>query len=79
MHELTTDDLAYYNGKDNKPAYVAVYGKIYDVTGSFLWQQGKHEVTHYAGKDLTAAMSQAPHGMDVFKKFREIGILIATK
>lgn len=30
--ELTLEELAYYDGTDNKPAYIEVEGKIYDVT-----------------------------------------------
>ena len=66
---FTRDELAYYNGKDNKPAYIAVNGKVYDVSSSFLWQNGKHQVLHSAGKDLTVEMEKSPHGIELLEKF----------
>ncbi|MBS7616970.1 cytochrome B5 [Candidatus Bathyarchaeota archaeon] len=75
MKEFTEKELAEYNGKNGKPAYIAYKGKVFDVSSSFLWKNGKHQVLHEAGADLTAALQQAPHGEDVFKKFPIVGIL----
>lgn len=69
-------ELARYNGKNGAPAYVAVQGKIYDVTESFLWLGGRHQVLHYAGADLTVELPDAPHGLDVFEKFPIVGLLM---
>ncbi|MBX5327221.1 MAG: cytochrome b5 domain-containing protein [Candidatus Bathyarchaeia archaeon] len=75
MKEFTEEELALYNGKNGKPAYVAYKGKVYDVSASFLWKDGNHQVLHEAGVDLTAAMKQAPHGEEALDKFPVIGIL----
>ncbi|MEM4732933.1 MAG: cytochrome b5 domain-containing protein [Candidatus Bathyarchaeia archaeon] len=75
MKEFTEEELALYNGKNGKPAYIAYKGKVYDVSASFLWKGGKHQVLHEAGVDLTAAIKQAPHSEKVLKKFPVIGIL----
>jgi predicted heme/steroid binding protein len=75
MKEFTEKELARYNGKNGKPAYIAYNGKVFDVSTSFLWKDGKHQVLHKAGTDLTAALQQAPHGEDVFKRFPVVGIL----
>jgi len=79
MKEFTKEELALYNGKNGKPAYVAYKGKVYDVSTSFLWKDGNHQVLHEAGVDLTAAMEQAPHSEEVLKRFPVIGILRARR
>ena len=75
MKEFTEKELAQYDGRNGKPAYVGYKGKVYDVSSSFLWKDGTHQVLHNAGVDLTAALEQAPHSEDVLKKFPVIGIL----
>ena len=75
MKQFTEEELAHYNGKKGKPAYVVYEGKVYDVSASFLWKDGTHQVLHNAGVDLTVALEQAPHGADALKKFPVVGIL----
>ncbi|MEM2110695.1 MAG: cytochrome b5 domain-containing protein [Candidatus Bathyarchaeia archaeon] len=75
MKEFTEEELALYNGKNGRQAYVAYRGKVYDVSASFLWKDGNHQVLHEAGVDLTRAMEQAPHGEEVLESFPVIGIL----
>jgi len=40
-----------------------------------LWQDGRHQVLHTAGVDLTASLDQAPHGTDLLERFPVIGLL----
>jgi predicted heme/steroid binding protein len=75
MKELTKEELARYDGRNGFPAYAAYKGKVYDVTGSFLWKDGSHQVLHKAGADLTDALEQAPHDGDVLDKFPIVGTL----
>lgn len=75
MKKFTKKELARHNGKNGNPAYVAYKGKVYDVSASFLWKDGMHQVFHRAGVDLTDALNQAPHGADVLEKFSVVGIL----
>jgi predicted heme/steroid binding protein len=77
MKSFNKEELARYNGKDGAPAYVAYQGKVYDVSGSFLWQNGRHQVLHNAGEDLTDSLEQAPHGVEMLERFPVIGILHA--
>ncbi len=72
--ELTVDELAAYNGKDGKPAYVAVKGVIYDVTNVPAWQNGMHK-GNTAGMDLTDVLGKAPHGDSVLKNLPVVGKL----
>jgi len=44
-------------------------GKVYDVTPSKLWKEGRHARRHDAWQDLTAAMAGAPHGLEVLDRF----------
>lgn len=68
-------ELALYNGVDKPKIWVAYQGKIYDVTHSRLWQNGRH-YQHWAGQDLTPELDeQAPHTANVFAKFKIVGLL----
>lgn len=75
MKKFSKGELAQNNGRDGNPSYVAYNGKVYDVSGSFHWKDGKHQVLHLAGTDLTNAMEHAPHNTDLLEKFPVIGIL----
>jgi predicted heme/steroid binding protein len=78
MKVFTKEEVAQYDGKNGNPAYVGYKGKVYDVSSSFLWKDGKHQVFHSAGLDLTKALEQAPHGGDVIEKFPVVGILLSA-
>lgn len=79
MRRLTKEELAQYNGKDGAPAYIAYEGKVYDVSHSFLWQKGRHQVLHTAGIDLSTELDTAPHGANMLERFPVIGMLIDTR
>ena len=72
--EFTPEELAEYNGKNGK-MYVAYQGQIYDVSNSYLWEDGVHQGLHNAGQDLTADMDEAPHGPEMFKDYPVVGTL----
>ncbi len=67
--------LALRNGQDKPQIWVALHGRIYEVTASRLWRDGKH-YEHWAGQDLTDELKDAPHTEKVFEKFKVIGKLI---
>jgi len=75
MKEFTEEELAHYDGRNGKRAYLAYKGKVYDVSASFLWKEGNHQVLHNAGMDLTDTLERAPHGIDVLGKFPIVGTL----
>jgi predicted heme/steroid binding protein/uncharacterized membrane protein len=75
MKEFTSEELTSFNGKGGKPVYIAFQGKIYDVSGSRLWSSGLHMNRHPSGKDLTGEISAAPHGLEVFERYPQVGIL----
>ncbi len=55
--------LAAFDGNEERPAFIAYNGKVYDVSNLFRWKGGKH-FRHLAGMDLTAALAKAPHGAE---------------
>lgn len=79
MKVYTVDELARFNGQDGNPAYVAVDGVVYDLSGSSLWPQGQHtscDLNAMAGKDLSEVIEQAPARMrDNLKRFPVVGQL----
>ncbi len=72
---FTKSQLALRNGQDKEEIWVAYQGKIYDVTESRLWKNGKH-YEHWAGQDLTNELPDAPHTEKVFEKFEVVGELM---
>ncbi|WP_048000517.1 cytochrome b5 domain-containing protein [Lactiplantibacillus herbarum] len=70
-------ELAKYNGQDGQPAYVAVDGVVYDVSGVAAWAGGKHH-GNLAGQELTAVIdSKSPHGRKVLQKLAVVGQYVA--
>lgn len=75
MKKFSKEELARYNGKNGAPACVAYKGKVYDASNSFQWKNGRHQVVHNAGEDLTDGLEQAPHGVEMLERLPVIGIL----
>jgi predicted heme/steroid binding protein/uncharacterized membrane protein len=75
--DLTCDQLAWYDGKEGRPAYFGFEGKLYDASASKLWKQGVHMGRHNAGMDLTEALKLAPHGSDKVAAMPGVGALVA--
>ena len=76
FREYTPQQLALRNGNDRQEVWVAYKGRIYDVSSSRLWRDGKH-YEHWAGQDLTEELPDAPHTDRVFDKFDIVGRLIS--
>ena len=73
---LTLEELQHFDGKENRPAYFAYKGRVYDVSSSKLWKGGDHLKKHQAGNDLTDSLKTAPHGDDRILKMPEVGELL---
>jgi predicted heme/steroid binding protein len=76
---FTKKELKEFDGSEGRPAFIAFKGKVYDVSNSHLWTDGKHQGRHSAGDDLTASILNAPHNEEVFMKFYVVGELIEEK
>jgi predicted heme/steroid binding protein len=74
LPRFTLQQLALRNGQDKPEIWIAFKGTIYDVTDSRLWRGGRH-YEHWAGQDLTAELSKAPHTKSVFERFKAVGVL----
>lgn len=73
---LTIEELAQYDGKDGRKAYVAVDGIIYDMTNSIPWRLGMHN-GFQAGNDLTDAIKNvSPHGVSKLTNVPQVGKII---
>lgn len=73
--DYTQEQLAQFNGKGGKPAYVVVDGVIYDVTDNAAWAAA----THFgltAGKDLTGAFASCHGGQAILNKLKAVGRLL---
>ena len=74
LPKISRRQLSLRNGQDHQNILVSYQNKVYDVTNSRLWKNGKH-YEHWAGQDLTEELKSAPHGIHVFDKFFCVGIL----
>ena len=73
---LTLEELAEFDGLEGRDAYIAVDGKIYDVTNSSRWPNGRHN-GYQAGQDLTdPILNQSPHGLRTLDNIPMIGELV---
>ena len=75
IKQYNRSQLALRNGQDKPEIWVSYKGKIYDVSKSRLWREGKH-YEHWAGQDLTEELKDAPHNANVFDKFKVVGKLV---
>ncbi|PLY06938.1 MAG: hypothetical protein C0624_03895 [Desulfuromonas sp.] len=69
QEKMTLGQLKNFDGREGRSAYVAVNGKVYDVSESARWQEGNHEGAHQAGADLSEDLKSAPHVRSVIERF----------
>lgn len=73
---FTKAEIERADGKDGRPALVAVDGKVYDVSSSKFWKAGVHVNSHHAGEDLSLALKAAPHAADVLTNLDLVGTVL---
>jgi predicted heme/steroid binding protein len=74
MKTFSREELKKYDGRRGI-SYVAYRGKVYDVSKSFHWKKGSHQVIHKAGQDLTDDLKDAPHLPSLLFRFPVVGEL----
>jgi len=73
---VTLKQLQQYNGKNGHKSYVAYKGKVYDVTGSHLWESSIHNKINEAGFDFTKYIDNPPLTDEYFANFVIVDTLI---
>ncbi|MBW1972580.1 MAG: hypothetical protein JRI44_07065 [Deltaproteobacteria bacterium] len=77
--EITIDNLSNFDGLGGNLAYFVYKNKVYDVSDSPKWKDGRHFGRHTAGSDLTESLKDAPHGEEVLEKVKFISKLLQQK
>jgi predicted heme/steroid binding protein len=67
VKSFTKAELAKYDGKSGRDAYIAYDGIVYDVTDINLWNSGVHQGLK-VGTDLTAQVNSCSHHLITFMK-----------
>ena len=78
LQVFTAETLAAYDGQNGNPAYIAVSGKVYDVTNVPEWKNGSHFGRFQAGADLTDALKLSPHGPSKLESVPIVGLYQAN-
>ncbi len=74
---FTLEELSYYNGAGDRPAYVAVNGVVYDLSRRIGWAGGTH-FGLYSGNDLTSEFTTCHRGLEsILEQLPVAGILVS--
>lgn len=68
-------ELQQFDGLNGHPFYIVYKGKVYDLSSSKLWPQGKHMAQHTRSENFAEAIKAAPHGEDNVFRFPLVGEL----
>ncbi len=74
---FTSAELRQFDGLEGRPLFIVFKGKVYDLSSSKLWINGKHLGQHTRDQNLTEAIKGAPHGEDNVHRFVSVGELTA--
>lgn len=73
---FTLSELSGYDGSQGRPAYVAVDGKVYDVSDKAAWAGGTHFAGLKAGNDLSGQFASCHRGMAaMLEQLPVVGVL----
>ncbi len=67
-------ELGLHDG-DRRPAWIACFGVVYDVSQSPEWRGGLHRSLHWAGQVLDEELADAPHGIETVQRCPVVGRL----
>jgi len=72
---FSMEEIALFDGKDDRPAYIVVDGVVYDVSDVRQWNMGSH-FGFEAGTDVTEALQKsAPHGANQLNQAEIVGTI----
>lgn len=72
--QLTLEQLKRYDGREGRPAYIAVDGKIYDVSTEPTWGGATHFGIQ-AGNDVSKEFKSCHNDMNILSKLKVVGVL----
>lgn len=72
--EFTLDELLQYDGKDGRPAYIAIEGIVYDVSNESIFRETKNIEIIY-GKDLTEQFNFYYRINQIIDRIPRMGVL----
>lgn len=73
---FSTQELAKNDGISGNKCYVAIDGKVYDLSNFGLWRNGVHSPSSgqaTCGKELSEVMDKAPHGKTKLRIMKQVG------
>jgi predicted heme/steroid binding protein len=75
---VSFSELRRNNGDRGARCWVAVEGRVYDVTDCPKWRTGLHEGLHFPGQMMDGELPDAPHAREVFDRpcVRQVGWLV---
>lgn len=78
LRAVPFSELRRNNGDRGSRCWVAVGGRVYDVTDCPKWRTGLHEGLHFPGQVLDDELPDAPHEREVFDRpcVQQIGWLV---
>lgn len=76
QRDFTIEELSKFNGRDDKPAYIAINSNVYDVTNNAAWAAGTHFGLS-AGRDLTNEFASCHKGQQqILSRLKVVGRLV---
>lgn len=70
LPHISATELKLNNGQSGHKSYVALNGKVYDVSNVDEWKGGKHYKGMVAGTDLTPNIKNSPHGASIVDELK---------
>lgn len=75
QNTFTLQELKDYNGKNGNNAYIAIDGKVYDVTYNAAWAAGTHFGLN-AGNDLSLELDSCHNNKEeILRKLKVVGVI----
>lgn len=74
MKTFTLEELAIYDGRGGRPAYVAINGRVYDITFESTWGGGSH-FGIMAGRDVTKEFEGCHKDINVIERIPVVGVI----
>lgn len=70
---FTMEEIAQFDGKEGRPAYIVVDGIVYDVTNVGPWRSGSHYGFESGGDVTEALKNAAPHEANLLNQAEIVG------